>query len=97
MQRNIIGCETGVINVYDSLYTTLDKPSSIAVANWFYSKDQPFKIKVVRPQKQSGGTDCGVFPKAFATSIAINHKVNTKFDLARMRIHLASHCFHRSN
>ena len=85
-----IGCETGVIEVYDSLYITLDKPSSIVVANWFYSKDQPFKIRVVRPQKQSGGADCGVFAIAFATSIAINHKVNTKFEQARMRAHLAS-------
>ena len=29
-----IGCELGVIKVYDSLYTTVDKPSSIVLANF---------------------------------------------------------------
>ena len=85
-----IGCEPGVIKVYDSLYTTLDKPSSVVVANWFYPKDQEFKISVVRPQKQIGGRDCGVFAIALATSIAINHKVSKKFNQARKRAHLAS-------
>lgn len=88
----IIGCEVGVIKVYDSLYTTLDKPSSIVLANLFHCKDQLFKNRVVRPQKQNGGTDCGVFAIAFATSIAINHKVDMKFDQARMRAHFLVHC-----
>ena len=69
----------GVIKVYDSLYTTLDKPSSIVLENLFHCKDQLFKIRVVRPQKQNGGSDCGVLAIAFTTSIAINHKVNMKF------------------
>lgn len=76
--------------MYDSLYTTLDKPSSIVLANLFHCKDQLFKKKVVRPQKQNGGLDCGVFAIAFATAIAINHKVDMKFDQARMRAHLIS-------
>ena len=69
-----IGCEVGVIKVYDSLYITLDKPPSIVLAI-FYSKDQLFKNRVVCPQKQNGGSDCGVFVIAFATSIAISHKL----------------------
>ena len=85
-----IGCEVGVIKVYDSLFTTLDKPSCIVLANFFNSKDQLFKNRVVRPQKLNGGSDCGVFAIAFATSIAINQKVDVKFDQARMRAHLAS-------
>lgn len=83
-----IGCEVGVIKVYDSLYTTLDKPTSTVLANFFHSQDQLFKKRVIRPQKQNGGSDCGVFAIAFATSIAINHKVDMKFDQARMRAHL---------
>ena len=85
-----IECEMGVIKVYDSLYTTLDKPSSIVLANLFHCKDQLFKNKVVCPQKQNGGSHCGVFAIAFATSIAINHKVELKFDQARMRAHLVT-------
>ena len=85
-----IGCEVGVIKVNDSLYTTRDKPTSIVLANFFYSKDQLFKNRVIRPQKQNGGSDCGVFAIAFATSIAISHKIDMKFDQARMRAHLVS-------
>ena len=77
-----------VIKVYDSLYTTLEKSSSIVLANLFHCKDQLFKNRVVRPQKQNGGTDYGMFAIAFGTSIAINHKVDMKFDQARMRAHL---------
>ena len=54
-------------------------------------KVQLFKIRVVRPQKQNGGSDCGVFAIAFATSIAINHNVDMKFDQARIRAHLVSY------
>ena len=67
-----IGCEVGVIKVYDSLYC----------------KDQLFKNRVVCPQKQNGGTDYVVFAISFTTSIAINHKVDMKFDQARMRAYL---------
>ena len=49
-----IECELGVIEVYDSLYTTLDKPSNIVSANLLYCKDQRFKIRVDHPQKQNG-------------------------------------------
>ena len=85
-----IGCEPGIIKLYDFLYTTLNKPSSIVLTNFFHCKDQLLKNRVVRPQKQNGGSDCGVFAIAFATSFAINHKVDMKFDQARMRAHLVS-------
>ena len=49
-----IGCELRVIKVYHSLYTTLDKPSNIVLANLFHYKDQRFKIRVDHPQKQNG-------------------------------------------
>ena len=45
-----IGCELGVIKVYDSLYTTHDKSSNIVSANLLYCKDQRFKIRVDHPQ-----------------------------------------------
>jgi len=46
-----IGCQVGVIKVYDSQYITLDKPSSIVLANLFHYKDQLFKNRVVHLQK----------------------------------------------
>ena len=35
----IIGCELGVTKVYISMYTTLDKPFIIVLANLFHCKD----------------------------------------------------------
>ena len=47
-----IGCELGVMKVYNSLYTTLDKSSSIVLANFVPLQDQLFNNRVVRPQKR---------------------------------------------
>ena len=54
------GCEMGVIKVYDSLYTMLDKPFGVVLANSFHCEDQLFKNIVVCPQKQNGGSDCTI-------------------------------------
>ena len=58
---------------------------------------------MILPQKQNGGSDCGMFAIAFATSIAIHQNVDVKFDQARMRAYLANciekgscHCFLQS-
>ena len=49
---------------------------------------------MIPPQKHNGGSDCGVFAIAFATSIAISiaihQNVDVKFDQARMRAYLAN-------
>ena len=69
-----------------------------------FKKVGKIKIEAADMQVQKGSTDCGVFAIAFATSIAINHKVDMKYDQARMRAHLVHciekrelSCFHQSN
>ena len=75
-----IGCAEGIVKAFDSLYCTLDDPSTTIVLNMFQDKtNQPPKIKVIRPQKQTGAKDCGVFAIAFATSLAFDYKAPIKY------------------
>ena len=56
------------INVYDSLYKSVDKDTKQAILNMFKKVGQ-VKINSVNMQTQQGGTDCGVFAIAIATSL----------------------------
>ena len=85
-----IGCEVGEIKMYDLLYTTLDKASNTVVLKLFECKEQSCKITVACPQNQIGGSECGLFAIAFATSVAVTCKVRERYDQRRMRIHLVS-------
>lgn len=89
-----IGCDEGIVKVFDSVYCTLDDSSTTIILNMFQNKTkQPLKIKVIRPQKQIGEKDCGMFAIAFATSLAFDHKAaRLKYDQNKMRRHLAN-CF----
>ena len=50
-------------------------------------------MKVIRPQKQMGVKDCGLFSIAFATSIAFGQNpARQKFQQQSMRAHLVN-CF----
>lgn len=88
-----VNCDNNFVKVYDSLYCAVDEATKLIVVNRFQTAGgQPPQIKVVRPQKQNGGKDCGVFAIAVATSIAFGHSLTVTFDQQRMRSHLAG-CF----
>ena len=77
-----------VINVYDSVYRSVDKPTIAIITQLFQSS----AFKIVKSPKQKGGTDCGVF--AIATAIALAHGILnvSSYDRSAMRQHLV-HCF----
>ena len=52
-----IGCKNGVVNVYDSVYRSVDKATRAVITNLFQSS----AVKIIESQKQEGGTDCGLF------------------------------------
>lgn len=84
-----IKCEDGAVNVYDSLYDSLDASTREVVFNLFGRVGLNF----VRTQKQSGGRDCGLFAIANATAIANGiDPLKLKFNQGAMRSHLVS-CF----
>ena len=57
-----VGCETGVVQVYDSLYSNLSKE---------LIKSKELKITMMDVEKQSNGSDCGVLGIAYALTYVV--------------------------
>ena len=82
-------CKDGELNVYDSVYFSLDEETSEVTARLFHGD----VAKVVEMQKQDGGKDCGLFAIAISTAIAYGvDPISLHFNQAAMRNHLV-HCF----
>ena len=76
-----IGCQPGVVNLYDSLYHDAISPEILGLGL--------ICLDFVPVQQQSNGSDCGVFSIAFATCLAFATNPSfVTFDVARMRSHL---------
>ena len=60
------------MKIYDSLYCTIDRATKVIIHNLF-SASTALKIRVLRPQKQVGTQDYGLFAIVYATSIAYGH------------------------
>ena len=78
---------------YDSLYSGVTKSTKKQIAQFLNIEGEELKIHICPVQQQTGGTDCGAFAIAFATSLAghenpsvINYKQN------QLRRHLLA-CF----
>ena len=84
-----VGCTKGTVNIYDSLYTSLDEPTKLLVSAMFQSN-----IQYIQPlQKQIGVTDCGLFAIAVITAIAYGTDPSQlQFKQEEMRKHLLT-CF----
>ena len=81
-----------LVHVYDSLYTGWDKSSYKMLQRQF--RCSPCNIKFANVQKQCGGTDCGLFSIAFATSIAFQEDPSQKrYNQDIMHQHLLN-CFY---
>ena len=89
-----IGCVNGVICVYDSLFHSVDEATKRINNLFLFDLDKAVaKIKVSCPQKQTNGTDCGVFAIAWAFTIAFGKKPSErKICETKARLHLAR-CF----
>ena len=61
-------CTNNQVLIIDSLYSSLDDETKVTISQLFQSSCPV--MKVIRPQKQVGVEDCGLFSTAFATSIA---------------------------
>ena len=84
-----IGCSSGEVKVFDSLYTSVDEATSALITNPFNGATQ---IVVLRGPKQIGTKDCGLYAIATATTLAsscdINCACNVVYDQSLMRGHL---------
>ena len=63
------------MNVYDSLYTSLDETTKVVVSSMFHTHC----INMQPLQKQVGGTDCGLFAIAVITAINTIYLYTEKF------------------
>jgi len=94
-----INCAADIINVYDSLYSSVDKTTENVLYNLFplSTRDKPV-IKVHLYQRQKGVKDCGLFAIASATSIALECDLllKIKYNQAALRPHLLT-CIKNDN
>ena len=86
-----IACDDGTVLIYDSVYCNVDEPTKKVIYNVFPPNT---KVKMsCKTQRQCGGSDCGVFVLAFATSLAFGIDPGTEvYEQDRMRAHLVK-CF----
>ena len=84
-----IGCLDSSVNIYDSVFNSLDSRTIDVIKNHFPSRT----ICVQSFQKQSGGKDCGLFSIAAITTIAYGQDPSDiSFIQTEMRKHLIK-CF----
>ena len=85
-----IGCEDGVVNLYDSpFHGVIIDDLELQVRNLLGNKFK--KIYVMPVQQQPNGSDCGVFAIAFATSFIYTLTPHVpQFHVSQMRPHLSA-------
>ena len=64
-----IGCPPSTIDVCDSMHLRLSSHTKKLVADLMQSQSEEITIRYQAVQWQSGGSDCGLFAVAFATSL----------------------------
>ena len=63
-------CAENVLSVHDTVFNDIDTPTMTLLNSMF---EGDFTVTIVPLQKQQGGSDCGVFSIAIATSLLHGH------------------------
>ena len=86
-----VGCNEGVVNVYDSLYPSVSKSTLKLIASLMFSSASKLVVRMVDVGRQYNGSDCGVLAIAFAYDICSgNDPCKVDFENRSIRQHLAS-------
>ena len=64
-----IECQTGHVDVYDSLYSTLSPSAVQQVCNLLHTKEAKLTVRMRDVQIQSGASECGLFSIACAVCL----------------------------
>ena len=83
-----IFCSKNVLNVYDTIFDDIDIPTMTLLNSMFEGN---LTVTIAPLQKQQGGSDCGVFSVAVATSLLHGHTPGP-YKQSLLRPHLIS-CF----
>ena len=88
-----IDCMDVEVRVFDSLFTNCDKETEAVIRGLYQRETENIRIIMSRCQKQTSGSDCGLFAIAFAMALVFNeHPSKLKFNQQKMRSHLVE-CF----
>ena len=86
-----VGCQSGVVRVYDSLYKTLSEETVYLIASMVHVPSSELKIVMMDVEKQSNGSDSGVLAIAYAFDICSGmNPCSVRFDHSKIRPHLAT-------
>ena len=86
-----VGCQSGVVRVYDSLYKKLSKETEYLIASMVHVPSSDLHIVMMDVEKQSNGSDCGVLSIAYAFDICSGmDPCSVRFDQTKIRQHLAT-------
>ena len=89
-----VGCTKGTVNIYDSIYASLDESTKTVVSSLFHARTN---MHMQPLQKQVGATDCGLFAIAVISAIAYGKDLSQlQFKQEEMRQHLLN-CFKNEN
>ena len=84
-----VGCQSGVVRVYDSLYKTLSKETVRLIARMVHVPSSELKFEMMDVEKQSNDSDCGVLAIAYAFDICNGmNPCSVRFDHSKIRPHL---------
>lgn len=84
-----IGCDPGVLNVYDSMYATISVQSKRQICAFWKSPVDQITFNMINIQRQPNGSDCGVFAVAVAAEIVHGKDpILSYWDVSKMRVHL---------
>ena len=88
---SMVGCESGAVYVYDSLYKSPTKELIHLIARMIHSQSNELKITMMDVEKQSNGLDCGVLAIAYAFDLCSGFDpCSARFDDSGIRLHLAT-------
>ena len=65
-----IGCKPGVVNIYDSASKYITRRNKEEIAALLNTGEDTITIQYMNVQHQYGGSDCGLFALAFATTLS---------------------------
>ena len=84
-----VGCDNGVVEVYDSLYTSIPVKTIRLIASLVCSTASKLDIRMMDVASQSNKSDCGVLAIAYTFDICSGlNPCSVRFDPKKIRQHL---------
>ena len=84
-----VGCDSGVVNVYDSLYSSVSNKTIHLIASMVYSSSSTLEVRMMDVAKQSNSSDCGILSIAYAFDLCSgNDPCEVKYYHKKIRQHL---------